>query len=288
MPDVLVVFHSRTGHCRDLARLMSEQRGWALAEVAWPGKQPSYTRCATQAILRGHPAIRYQGPDPAAYDVVVLVSPVWCWRLCPPMRSFIRSMQGKLGRVAVLSCMGGSGEYVAFVGHTTARSHMRWATAAYERAKQKYPKIVRISEPVESAENLETVYQKAKELLAKHPNLKGFEGSSVVDLAGIGRAVREAGIQGRTCVVGTSLPSVAGEFLTDGAVDKIFLWDPQVAGQAQCKLALMLIKGEKIGPGLDLGLPGYRNLKRIPGTPHALAGSGWIMIDKSNAAQYPF
>ena len=32
------------------------------------------------------------------------------------------------------TCMGGSGKYVAFVGHTTARSHMRWATAAYERA----------------------------------------------------------------------------------------------------------------------------------------------------------
>src|SRR5690349_24536045 len=155
------------------------------------------------------------------------------------------------------SCMGGSGEYVAFVGHTTARSHMRWATAAYERAKQEYPKIVRISEPVESGESLDTAYRKAKELLAKHPDLKGFEGSSVVDVAGIGRAVREAGFQGKTCVMGTSLPSVAGKFLDDVAVDKIFLWDPRVAGEAQDKLALMLIKGEKIGPGLDLGLPGY-------------------------------
>jgi hypothetical protein len=61
-----------------------------------------------------------------------------------------------------------------------------------------------------------------------------------------------------------------------------------VAGQAQDKLALMLIKGDKIGPGLDLGLPGYRNLKRISGTPHGLAGSGWIMNDKSNARQNPF
>jgi len=186
------------------------------------------------------------------------------------------------------SCMGGSGTYVAFVGHTTARSHMRWATAAYERARQKYPKIVRIAAPVETAERLDTAYQEAKQLLAKHPDLKGFEGSSVVDVAGIGRAVREAGIQGRTCVVGTSLPSVAGEFLDDGAVDKIFLWDPMVAGQAQVKLARMLVKGEKIGPGLDLGLPGYRDLKGIPGTPHGLAGSGWITIDKSNAGQYPF
>ena len=185
-------------------------------------------------------------------------------------------------------CMGGSGKYVAFVGHATARSHVRWATAAHEQAKQKYPKIERISAPVETAERLETAYQEAKELLAKHPDLVGFEGSSVVDVAGIGRAVREAGLQGKTCVMGTSLPSVAGEFLDDGAVDKIFLWDPLVAGQAQDKLALMLIKGEKIAPGLDLGLPGYRNLIRIPDTPHGFAGSGWITIDKSNVRQYPF
>jgi simple sugar transport system substrate-binding protein len=186
------------------------------------------------------------------------------------------------------SCMGGSGKYVAFVGHTTARSHIRWATAAYERAREKYPNIVRISAPLETAERLDVAYQQAKELLAKHPDLKGFEGSSVVDVAGIGRAVREAGLQGKTCVMGTSLPSVAGEFLDDGAVDKIFLWDPLVAGQAQHTLALMLIQGKKIAPGLDLGLPGYRNLKRIPGTPHGLAGSGWITIDRSNVRQYPF
>jgi simple sugar transport system substrate-binding protein len=186
------------------------------------------------------------------------------------------------------ACMGGSGKYVAFVGHTTARTHMRWATAAYEHAKDKYPKIERISEPVETAESPDTAYQQAKALLARHPDLRGFEGSSVVDIAGIGRAVREAGLQEKTCVMGTSLPSVAGEFLNDGAVDKIFLWDPRVAGQAQDTLALMLVKGEKVGPGIDLGLPGYRNLKAVPGTPHGLAGSGWIAIDKANVAQYPF
>src|SRR5678816_3135760 len=66
------------------------------------------------------------------------------------------------------TCMGGSGKYVAFVGHTTARTHMRWATAAYDRAKEKYPKIERISAPVETDENQETAYQKAKDLLAKY------------------------------------------------------------------------------------------------------------------------
>jgi len=186
------------------------------------------------------------------------------------------------------SCMGGKGKYVAFVGHVTARSHMRWVTAAHERARQKYPNIERIAGPVETGEDLEAAYQEAKKLLARHPDLKGFEGSSVVDIAGIGRAVREVGRQSKTCVMGTSLPSVAGEFLNDGAVDKIFLWDPVIAGQAQDKLALMLIKGQHVGPGLDLGLPGYSNLKRIPGTPHALAGSGWIAIDKANVNDYHF
>ena len=186
------------------------------------------------------------------------------------------------------SCMQGKGKYIAFVGHLTARSHMRWVTAAYDRAKEKYPDIKRISGPVETGEDIETAYQETKKLLAKYPDLEGFEGSSVVDIAGIGRAVRETGRQSTTCVMGTSLPSVAGEFLNDGAVDKIFLWDPGIAGQVQDKLALMLIKGEKIGPGLDLGLPGYRNLKKISGTPHALAGSGWIAINRANVKEYPF
>ena len=53
-------------------------------------------------------------------------------------------------------------------------------------------------------------------------------------------------------------------------------------------LALLLIQGKKVGPGLDLGLPGYRNLKRIADSPHGLAGDSWIAIDKSNAKQYPF
>src|SRR5262249_169004 len=116
------------------------------------------------------------------------------------------------------SCMGGKGRYAAFVGHVSARSHMRWVTAAYDRARQKYPNIERVSGPIETGEDIETAYQEAKKLLAKYPDVNGFEGSSVVDIAGIGKAVREAGRQDTTCVMGTSLPSVAGEFLNDGAV----------------------------------------------------------------------
>jgi len=109
MAEVLVVFHSRYGHCRMVAEALSRRRGWALGEVAYQAGRQCYGRCARDALLRREPEIRYTGPKPSQFDVVVLASPIWCWRLCPPMRRFIRSMDGTLGNIAVLSCMGGSG-----------------------------------------------------------------------------------------------------------------------------------------------------------------------------------
>jgi len=109
MAKVLVVFHSRSGHCRMIAEALSQKRGWSLGEVVYLQGGQSYGRCARDALLRREPQIRYQGPNPSRFDVVLLVSPVWCWRLSPPMRSFVRPMHGKLDGVAMLSCMGGSG-----------------------------------------------------------------------------------------------------------------------------------------------------------------------------------
>jgi simple sugar transport system substrate-binding protein len=186
------------------------------------------------------------------------------------------------------ACMGGSGSYVAFVGHRSAQSHMQWVRAAKARAETSYPAIERIGRPIESLEDEEIAYRKAKAVLAAHPDIEGFQSSSAASVAGIGRAIREAGRQDTTCVMGTSSPRTVGGHLFDGSVDMIFLWDPAIAGKAQYKLAVRIIAGRSVRPGLDLHLPGYRNLKRIPGSPHGLRGSAWIDVDRSNAHQYPF
>jgi simple sugar transport system substrate-binding protein len=185
-------------------------------------------------------------------------------------------------------CMGGSGQYAAFVGHLTAQSHMEWVEGAFERASSEYPDIERIGGPIEGLEDATVAYQKTKELLSKYPDIKGFEGSAATDVAGIGRAIEEAGLQDETCVMGTSIPSIAGKYLDDGAIDKIFFWDPALAGKAQLELAVMLAEGEEIKPGLDLGLTGYEDLQPIEGSPHGFAGSAWIDVDKNNADDYPF
>ena len=83
----------------------------------------------------------------------------------------------------------------------------------------------------------ERAYEVAKEVLRKHPDLKGFQGSSSLDVIGIGRAVEEAGMQGKICVYGTGLPTEAGKFLESGAINGIAFWDPKLAGIAMNKVA---------------------------------------------------
>ena len=185
-------------------------------------------------------------------------------------------------------CMGNEGEYAAFVGQVTAESHMQWVAGALAKAAADYPDVVRVEDPLESKEDADIAYEQTKELMKKYPNLKGIQGSSAVDVAGIGRAMEELGLEDSVCVMGTSIPSIASKFLDSGAVDKIFFWDPALAGQAMLKIAEKLVNGEELSSGMDLGLDGYDNVQQSPDVPTTWYGSAWVIVDKDNAADYPF
>lgn len=185
-------------------------------------------------------------------------------------------------------CMGGEGEYVAFVGQVTAASHMEWVAGALAQAEAEYPGIVRMEEPLESKEDANVAYEQTKELLKKYPNLKGIQGSSANDVVGVGQAIEELGLQDSVCVMGTSLPSMAGKYLETGAIDKIFFWDPAVAGQAMMKIAQLLSNGESLAAGTDLGLTGYENLQQSATSPTSWYGEAWVIVDMENIADYPF
>lgn len=186
-------------------------------------------------------------------------------------------------------CMGGGGgNYAQLVGHLTAKTHMEWAQGALERAKAAHPNVHRVTDPVESQENADVAYNRTKELLARYPDIKGILGSAATDVAGIGRAVQEAGRQNNICVMGTSVPSVASQYFPDGSIDKIFFWDPAIAGKAMMKIAQMLVEGKPVTEGTNLGLPGYESLKQIRATPPTLHGSAWIDVDRTNVGQYNF
>jgi simple sugar transport system substrate-binding protein len=184
-------------------------------------------------------------------------------------------------------CMGGQGQYAAFVGNLTAKTHMQWVQGGLDWAKKNAPGVQRVVDPIESKEDESVAYERAKEILAKYPEIKGFQGSAGTDVAGIARAVQEAG-RTDVCVMGTSIPSVASKYLADGSIDKIFFWDPALAGRAMATIAQRLATGQKVEKGTNLGIPGYESLTVSSDSPKVFYGDAAITVDKSNADKYPF
>jgi simple sugar transport system substrate-binding protein len=185
-------------------------------------------------------------------------------------------------------CMGETGEYVQFVGGLTAQTHMEWVGAAYDNQTENFPDMTRVETPIESTDDQGTAYERAKEVLAKYPNIKGFQGSAGNDIPGIARAVQEAGLEDSVCVMGTSIPSVANQYLADGSIDKIFFWDPALAGEAQLAIAQILAEGGVIDEGTDLGVEGYTNLKVLEGYDNVFVGEASVAADAETAAEYDF
>ena len=68
--------------------------------------------------------------------------------------------------------------------------------------------------------------EQAKEILRKHPDIKGFQTSAGNDVLGVGRAIEEAGLAGKVCLVGTGLPNPSASYLDSGAITAIGFWDP--------------------------------------------------------------
>ena len=182
-------------------------------------------------------------------------------------------------------CMGGEGEYAAFVGSLTSQTHNQWVDGAIAYQKEKYPKMTLVGDKNETFDDQQKAYEKAQEVLRAFPNVKGFQGSASTDVAGIGLAIEERGLEDKTCVLGTSLPSIAGQYLETGAVDGIGFWDPSLAGYAMNKLAMMVMNGEEVKDGMDLGLEGY-NAVKLDGK--VIYGQAWVNVNKENMAEYPF
>ncbi len=185
-------------------------------------------------------------------------------------------------------CTGGTGKYVQFVGALTTGSHMAWVGGALDKQLADFPDMTLVEDPIETGESEETAYNKAKEILAKYPDIAAFEGSAGTDVVGIARAVEEAGKADSTCVMGTSIPSVAGSYLESGAIDKIFFWDPAMAGKAQLQIGKILSEGGKIETGTNLGIPGYESLVKLDGFDNVFAGNAGVAVDMTNVGDYKF
>jgi flavodoxin len=106
MSEILVISYSNTGTSRRLAQMLCKQQGWPMAEISEVQPRCGLSgklRCLLDSWMRRRPSICYTGPPPNEYDAIVLVAPVWSWRLAGPVRSFLKIMSKQLPDIAMIS-----------------------------------------------------------------------------------------------------------------------------------------------------------------------------------------
>ena len=183
------------------------------------------------------------------------------------------------------ACMGEEGEYAVFVGSLGSQTHNQWVDGAIARQEEAYPNMTLVGDKNETFDDQQQAYARAQEVLRAYPDIKGMQGSASTDVAGIGLAIEERGMEEDTCVFGTSLPSIAGQYMETGAVDGIGFWDPKTAGKVMNAVAQMVMDGQEITDGMDLGYEGYESVTLED---KVIFGEAFVDVDAENMDEYPF
>lgn len=131
MDSVLLVCYSYTGTTRRLAGLLASHHGWPLGQVRDTHPRSGTLGCVLDSLLRREPLVTYEGPDPAGFRTVVLMAPIWMYRLASPMRSFVHVHKQDLRRVAVVCTQGAGGASNAVAEIARIIGHAPVATASF-------------------------------------------------------------------------------------------------------------------------------------------------------------
>lgn len=109
----LVVYYSRTGHTRQLAERLAHALDADLAPITELGGRQGlagYRRSLCDVLWGRDVPIQPLRRNPAQYDLVLVGTPVWAWRVAAPVRAFARRHGRSVRRTAFFCTAGGSGQ----------------------------------------------------------------------------------------------------------------------------------------------------------------------------------
>lgn len=109
----LVSFYSRTGFTGRIAKEIAAACNADLEQiqdVRGNGKGAGYWRSALEAALHLQAPIRETTHWPGSYDLVIIGTPIWCWNIPGPVRSYLSSCAHQISHVAFFCTCGGAGQ----------------------------------------------------------------------------------------------------------------------------------------------------------------------------------
>ncbi len=138
MKKTLVVYHSRTGHTRRVARALAGRLDADLEEVETRTAAPGvlgWVRSGIEAVAGVEPPIRQGRHDPSHYRLVVIGAPVWMGRLPGPLRSWVREHPLNGAQVAFFCTEGRTGDARLFAQLRSLCKQRPLATMAVTEAQ---------------------------------------------------------------------------------------------------------------------------------------------------------
>jgi ABC-type sugar transport system substrate-binding protein len=139
--------------------------------------------------------------------------------------------------------IGGKGKVAILTSTLQAPNQSQWARRMKAYRAEKYPDIVLLDE-VESQESSTIGFEKSKDLIQAHPDLKGIVGLTSIAFPAAAEAVEKQGKQGHIAVVGLSTPREMRSYVNRGTVKTVILWRPVDLGYLTVQVAHLLHKGQ--------------------------------------------
>jgi len=108
---VLLVFYSRTGRTKAVARQIAEITGGEVEEIRDISDRSGllgYIRSGLDGKTRRHSTIQEPRNDPRRYDLLIVGTPIWAGNISSPMRTYLKRFSSGLPPVAVVCTTGGT------------------------------------------------------------------------------------------------------------------------------------------------------------------------------------
>ena len=109
----LVIYFSRSGFTKTLAAQIAHGCGADIDSVKDFTIREGligYVKSLLQAAWHREVHLGKSEYLPGAYELIVLGTPIWCWNMSSPIRSYINQHKGQFRRVALFCTYGGSGQ----------------------------------------------------------------------------------------------------------------------------------------------------------------------------------
>lgn len=178
--------------------------------------------------------------------------------------------------------IGGKGKVGVMSGSLSA-PNLNLHVKGVEEGAKKHPGIELVRPYIYNDDDQQKAIQGAIALLQRHPDLAAFACVNSPGVPGAARAVIQAGKEGQISIWGLSLPSENRDYLKQGVVSGLTLWDPAKLTYLTTKLVNDHLDGKKPVDGMEV--PGVGKLTVRPKGIILMDG---VVITKDNVDQFDF